>query len=102
MSEQAKPITMGLLPIAQARITKDYLGHVPGLHGVGLGTIAGEPAVILLATTPRPPTTYRIPERLCIRIEGEMYAAPIGWLQTGKMSPTNVVPDEKGVVFDAQ
>ncbi len=101
MSEEPKPIPMGLLGIAQARITKDYLGHVPGLHGVALGVIAGQPAIILLATTPRPPTSHRIPERLCLRIEGELYAAPIGWLQAGKMAPTNVVPDENGVVIDA-
>ena len=86
-----REITPHLLPIAVARFAKDYLGRVPGLHGVAPAYYEGKPAVGLLANTDRPPTSHRIPQRLTITVDGENYVAPLVWL--------NVPPHRKGTVI---
>lgn len=86
-------IPASLLMVAQGAVAQDFLGKVPGMHGVAMGSLDGKPAIMLTGMTPRPPVSHRIPERLVITIQGEKYAVPLVWIQTNDVKPGAIVPN---------
>lgn len=88
------------LPIAVARVAKDYLGNVPGLHGVAPAYYDGKPAIGLLANTDRPPASHRIPQHLIITVQGVNYRAPLVWLKVPPHHKGAVVIGDEQVVID--
>lgn len=95
------PLPLQHHAVAQAAVAKDFLGKVPGLHGVALGFVGDAPAVYLTANTNRPPESHRIPSRLLITIDGVKYAVPLAWLKTKPHAPGALVPTIAEVIAHA-
>jgi hypothetical protein len=87
-----------IIQVAIARVVRDFLGRVVGMHGVAPALYAGEPAVALLGVTPQPPALPPIPGRLVLIVDGVKHAVPLVWIQTAPTRPGSIVATGNEVV----
>jgi hypothetical protein len=97
----AHAAAMGAPPVIQvaiARVVRDFLGRVVGMHGVAPAIYNGEPAVALLGVTPRPPALPPIPGQLVLIVDGVRHAIPLVWIRTAPTRPGSIVSTGNEVV----
>lgn len=66
------------LQIALAKVTRDFMGKIRSVIGISLGTVEGQPAIIVRATNATPPDNF--PGALQLKLaNGATYDLRISW-----------------------